>query len=40
MKINKGSMAVEIDSEVKDVTLEQLASDMPETAPRYLVADA
>lgn len=28
-------MAVEVDSEVQNVTLEALAADMPETAPRY-----
>lgn len=34
VKINKNAMTVEIDSEVKDITLEALAADMPETAPR------
>jgi hypothetical protein len=34
VKINKAAMEVEVDTEVKDITLEALAADMPETAPR------
>eukprot|EP00049_Salpingoeca_infusionum_P017270 m.352347 g.352347 ORF g.352347 m.352347 type:complete len:142 (-) comp16496_c0_seq1:256-681(-) len=37
MKVNMKSMEVEIDEEYDDCTLEEVAEDLPEFAPRYIV---
>jgi len=36
MKINKAALTVEIDSTVDNVSLKQIAQDLPESVPRYI----
>jgi len=36
MKINKEKLQVEIDQNLEEVSLEQIAENLPESAPRYI----
>jgi hypothetical protein len=36
MKINKDKLAVELDEIMTNVTMEDIASSLPESAPRYI----
>jgi hypothetical protein len=35
VKINKAALTVEVDQSLEDVTVKQIAEELPESAPRF-----
>jgi hypothetical protein len=40
MKVNQEKLEVELDEILRDVSLEDIAADLPESAPRYIAYNA
>lgn len=36
MKVNQEKLEVELDEILRDVSMEDIAADLPESAPRYI----